>query len=327
MKVTMAQIAKEAGVSKVTVSNVMNRCGGVSDSKREEILALFKKYDYKPRPRKSKTKPSQRDKIGTVAVVLPASRNGSSISEYTNTFLSGVEYALKALSLDFLIATADDTKPIPDCIRENRVDGVIVTKPELLTAGLTIPVVRAFSPLISPSEDLILSDHETIGTLAARQLLNAGCTRCAFVNPHLHHQGFVIRKRTFIETLSQANVETIAVEDNYNGIPAKISSLVENVLHGDTRPDGLFIPGSDPEVVAIALELQRLGGCPLAGLKVVSCVSAMDQLEPMNLGMDFIDINLKDIGAAAVNTLLWRIKNPSAAKRRLMVLPSVIEQG
>lgn len=48
-KITMKQIATEAGVSLTTVSNVINhKANRVSEDKKQEILSLIKKYDYSP---------------------------------------------------------------------------------------------------------------------------------------------------------------------------------------------------------------------------------------------------------------------------------------
>jgi DNA-binding LacI/PurR family transcriptional regulator len=46
----------------------------------------------------------------------------------------------------------------------------------------------------------------------------------------------------------------------------------------------------------------------------------------MNLGMTFIDLRLEEMGMAVVDTLLWRIQNPGAAYRRVLIQPKVIAQ-
>ena len=45
---TIRQIAREAGVSVGTVSNVLNNYEHISDQVRERVMQVVKKYNYRP---------------------------------------------------------------------------------------------------------------------------------------------------------------------------------------------------------------------------------------------------------------------------------------
>jgi LacI family transcriptional regulator len=325
MRITLDYIAKEAGVSKATASNVLNNCGSVSKGKREEILALMAKHNFKPllRRKKGNSRKAAGLKNSAIAIVLPHSAITPVGSRFHDIFISGVERVLSHFSCNLLITRPQEMDRSPAVIQTGGLDGVIVAWHNEIPPRLSIPMVGVLSPLYSLQHDVVLSDHESIGFAAAQQLHAAGCKRCAFVNPLVHHRGFAIRKRAFIEAAERCQTKVKAFETSYDGDPATISALIQAVLNDVEAPDGIFIPGSDPEVAAIALELQKQSGKPLAGLKVVGCVSDIGLLGPMNLGIDYIDIRLEDIGAAAASTLLWRIENPTAANRRVMIQPSV----
>jgi LacI family transcriptional regulator/LacI family repressor for deo operon, udp, cdd, tsx, nupC, and nupG len=47
-KVTIYNIAKEAGVSPATVSRVLTNSANVKSEKKERILELIKKYNFTP---------------------------------------------------------------------------------------------------------------------------------------------------------------------------------------------------------------------------------------------------------------------------------------
>ena len=49
-KVTINSVASHAGVSKKTVSRVLNNEPNVSAATREKVLAVFKELDYTPNP-------------------------------------------------------------------------------------------------------------------------------------------------------------------------------------------------------------------------------------------------------------------------------------
>lgn len=123
------------------------------------------------------------------------------------------------------------------------------------------------------------------------------------------------------------DIDVLAFEADYRGDPSTIEALVRNVLDHDNKIDGIFISGSDSHVAAIAMELAKQSGKPLAGLTVVSSISNIELLGPMNLGIDYIDIRLHDIGLAVATTLLWRIQNPTVAYRKIMIQPLVLEPG
>ena len=47
-KITIYEIAKEAGVSPATVSRVLTGNANVKQEKKEKVLELIKKYNFKP---------------------------------------------------------------------------------------------------------------------------------------------------------------------------------------------------------------------------------------------------------------------------------------
>ncbi|RMD82268.1 MAG: hypothetical protein D6820_03965, partial [Lentisphaerae bacterium] len=136
---------------------------------------------------------------------------------------------------------------------------------------------------------------------------------------------FVLRKQGFLEQLAQTGVTGIAIEKaDYEDDPSVTSELVAEIQRARPHLDGIFIPGSDINVAAIVMELRKQGVSPSDHIKVVSCVSNIELLEPLNLGLDFIDIRLRDMGRAAGELLLWRLQNPDAAVRKVMIQPTRI---
>ena len=49
-------------------------------------------------------------------------------------------------------------------------------------------------------------------------------------------------------------------------------------------------------------------------------------LGPLNLGIDFIDIQLRAVGRAAAETLLWRLQHKADPFRSVLVRPRLIER-
>ncbi len=114
-------IAEHAGVSKSTVSRVLNNKDDVSETTREKVMEVIKNLNYKPNS-SAKGLASQRTK--TVGLV---------VSEITNSFFSmfvkGAED--KAMEENYNIMLANSNWVVEEelkCIRifeEGRVDGIL----------------------------------------------------------------------------------------------------------------------------------------------------------------------------------------------------------
>ena len=67
-KITIVELAEMAGVSTATVSRVINDTGKVDKEKKEKILELIDRYDYRPN---QIAKALQASRSNTVGFVVP----------------------------------------------------------------------------------------------------------------------------------------------------------------------------------------------------------------------------------------------------------------
>ena len=68
MKITIDEIAEMAGVSKTTVSRVLNNKPDVKPETREQIHSLIAKYDFKPN---AMAKAISLKKSQTICLIIP----------------------------------------------------------------------------------------------------------------------------------------------------------------------------------------------------------------------------------------------------------------
>jgi len=145
LKLTIAKIAEMTGVSKTTVSRVLNNSGYVSSTNRSKITAIIDKYGYVPDSRAISLSKTRTETIG---LVIPET-SGPFYAE----LLSGVEESLRDHEHFTLIMTFGNDKPhrvrqrYLSIMRQKRVDGMIIFDPELEittareASALGIPVV------------------------------------------------------------------------------------------------------------------------------------------------------------------------------------------
>jgi LacI family transcriptional regulator len=182
-RITMAHVAREAGVSLMTVSRVINNKEGVSQVTRERVQAVVERLDYHPSniARGLVTK-----RTGTLGLVVP---------DIANPFFAevarGAEYvAYNAGYNVFLCNTGEDIQRELDVLRsleEKRVDGVVVCSSRLDDGELEEAVashpaaVLVNRRLESDDVGIVVIDDVAGGQMATQHLLKAGHRSIGFL--------------------------------------------------------------------------------------------------------------------------------------------------
>jgi LacI family transcriptional regulator len=125
---TSAEVARQAGVSRTTVSFVLNdvRDRGISEATREKVLAVARELGYEPN---AAARMLVSGSSGSVGLVIPKAAH-----LYSDVFLSqlvaSVNEACHRSGLKLLIETTEDEGNEPggfvNLVRARRIDGLIV---------------------------------------------------------------------------------------------------------------------------------------------------------------------------------------------------------
>ena len=142
-RVTMAHVAREASVSLMTVSRVINSKEGVSQATRERVQAVIERLGYRPSDiaRGLVTK-----RTGTLGLVIP---------DVSNPFFAEVARGAEHIAYDagynvFLCNTGEDTQrelEVLQSLEEKRVDGIVVCSSRLEESALEEAVAGSGRPL------------------------------------------------------------------------------------------------------------------------------------------------------------------------------------
>ena len=172
---TIYDVAREAGVSIATVSNVLNKPERVGERTRKRVLEVADQLGYVP---KANAASLARKRVGRIAVIAPFTSYASFMRR-----LSGVLAEASRRGVDVSVfdmeSAATATSPVLDAIPiRGFVDGLIVmgepleptVEQRLASRGMPVVVVDADSD----SFHVVKIDDYGAGRLAARHLIELG---------------------------------------------------------------------------------------------------------------------------------------------------------
>lgn len=280
---TMEMIAKRLGVSKMTVSRVLNNHPYVSDKVRKKVQDIMKELKY--RPNMSAAVLSRRSSK-TLGLILQFYNNNIFSTYYLMEVLYGVEQALDAYGYNLVlfsrIQPRKNFEDITNWYYGGMVKGFILVAPSLES-----PVVKALikekanfiivsGKSVNKSVNWIDTDNVRGGYLATEHLLKLGHRKIAFISGQIDSENSLDREQGYYKALAE-----YGVKPNKNYI---VSGEFEQKLayKGMTK---LLEAANPPTAVFAANDLMALGALQAAkekGLKVPRDLSIV--------GFDNIDL-------------------------------------
>jgi LacI family transcriptional regulator len=214
MRVTLRDVAREAGVSVTTASRALNNKGELAAESRALVLAAAERLQYVPSD-VARTLVSGRSM--TLGVMLT-----DIASPVYAEVLAGIEDAANAEGYSVLyMNSGEDHAMAARCLRTLRskhVDGVLFTPllrdtgnddiAELVRSG--IPLVAVLRKLQGVSMDFVVTDNVEAGALATHHLLDLGHTRIAHVGGVEGAWSTDSRAAGYANALEAAGIETDA---------------------------------------------------------------------------------------------------------------------
>lgn len=191
-RVTLDDVAREAGVSRATVSRVVNDYPHVSDEVRQQVQKHIDKLGYNPNF-VARSLASQR--TGNIGLVFPNSIHNFFTDPYYPRLTEGIAHACNendyTLSL-FIFHTEElEKKLIPRLTQGGLVDGIIVQATGIdddillkITAG-NVPFIVAGRPLDLPKASYIDVDNVSGAYNAVAHLIRAGRKQIGLVSGSL----------------------------------------------------------------------------------------------------------------------------------------------
>ncbi len=241
---TLIDVARRAGVSKSTVSNVIRGGIPVAETTRARVERAIAEIRYHPNAIARSLKARTSTAIG---IVVP---------DLTNPFYAelaaGAERAANALGYAALITHTECSAPTEEeagrAFIERRVDGVIVggiSRGSSLTSLLLdrdIPVVVAsFGEPDDPRLGVIDHDDPTAMEAVVDHLYELGHRRLAFVSHHLLEQSGERRRVGFEAALTRRGLVPVGLGEGATAVAAHNDMLAIATIDRIER-QGLRVP-------------------------------------------------------------------------------------
>lgn len=210
--ITLKDIAKEAGVSTVTVSNVINgNHKKVSVDTIDKINALIKKYNYIPNA-SARTLAMKTSNI--IGVIIPNVDDHSNFLEspYNAEVLGVIERVIRKSNYYLMFRCVSTYHDVSNILKMWNVDGAIflgMFASDIKEIIKENPLPAVFLDSYAPELNItnVGSDDFKGGYIATRYLLNNNHHKIAFVGPDISTPG-VIKERFkgYCKALSEMNI-------------------------------------------------------------------------------------------------------------------------
>lgn len=327
--VNIRDVARHAGVSAGTVSNVLNRPSYVTARTRHRVLAAIAELDFVPRPNARRYRPGRERTLGLaladmgnpffVDVALGAASQAKEMGVGVLVVHNGEDSLRERQNLDLLI--------------QQRVHGIMITPvdegsprlEELAARGVPVVYVDRISG--DRSCCWLATDDIEGGRVAGNHLVELGHRRIAFVGDLDISRQVADRYRGLVEAVSAAGIAPDAVEL----IPAPAWNIGEGRTVGlelarrsaPDRPTAAFC-ANDMLALGLLQELS-LHGVRVPGDIAIVGFDDLDWAAVATVPLSSVRQARDELGRSAVRMIIDEIEQGAAhVHRHVLLAPELV---
>jgi LacI family transcriptional regulator len=319
---TVKQIAKLAGVSIGTVSNVLNELPSVREPIRKRVLAVIDSMDYQP---SLLGRALRKDKTNMIVMIVP---------DITNPFFPGVVRGAEDVAFQngyrLVLCNSDDDGAKESAylceLRTYRPAGLIIVPADLtknegearayIHAGCAVVYVDRIPPRWRG--DAVTSAHEMGAYQATKHLISLGHERIATITGPMQGTSAVERLAGFQRAMKEAR---LTVHRQY------IQETSFNRAGGFERAEFLLKLRTRPTAIFAANDLIAMGAIKATRKAGLSCPENISIFGFDNLEMDdettpslsTVDQFTSELGARAAQIVINRVAGDKSPATRICI--------
>jgi LacI family transcriptional regulator len=314
-KLSIEDIARLSGVSRSTVSRVINDQPYVSEANREKVWQVIRENDYHPNIA-AKTLASQRSKV--LGVLIPHNVSDLFTDHFFPVLLEGITLASNELGYGVMLWLATARNNTSDfytnAFNKSMIDGLLIASATFDATFLAwlnrfnkpFVFVGAAPPSMS-NVSFVDVDNLGGGLRATQHLIEVGCRRIGFIEGRTKQIASIRRREGYIQALQMAGLPVdpnlIIPDGNYTEaggyqcMKQLLSQNVDGVFAANDmsaigamraiRDAGLSIP---EDIALIGFDNISLAGISIPPLSTIS--------QPIGM-----------LGAEATKTLVYVLEN------------------
>ncbi|WP_295103421.1 LacI family DNA-binding transcriptional regulator [uncultured Microbacterium sp.] len=243
-RATIEEVASAAGVSRSTVSRVVNGSTAVSPEALESVKRAIEELSYVPN-RAARSLASRQ--THAIALIVPEDTTRFFGDPFFAAIVAGITGALRGSDylLNLLIASDDPGDKMTSFVRNGGVDGALIVSHHTSDAFIdrvadAVPVVWGGRPVRIREGDYVVDVDNVAGARTATQhLIETGRTRIATISGPITMVSSVDRVQGFRGALADAGLSPFAEEaGDYS--EASGADAARRILAAG-RPDAIFV--------------------------------------------------------------------------------------
>jgi LacI family transcriptional regulator len=326
MPTTMKDIARDLGVSVVTVSKVLRNHSDISAETRKRVLLRMKELNYQPNPAARALVTGRTNLVGLIVPDL--------VHPFFAEVAKGISSSLRLQEYSLIIASSEDDANLErreiEQMLARRVDALILastqSNPETVRRiqDQKLPYVLLDRKIVGVSANFVGIDDVMVGKLATSHLLQSGCKTVAHIGGS-DVSTAVDRQAGYSVALAQAGMSlppeyivTYGRGDD-SGDSAGYNGM-KTLLQLSPRPDGVFCLNDTVAMGAMRAVIE-------AGLRIPSDVAMVgcgnvhyDDL--LIVPLTSVDQDSHNLGVSAAKLAMSMIKRKGEGSPKSLIMPA-----
>lgn len=329
MAVRLKDIARDLGVSVVTVSKVLRNHSDISDETRERVLKRMRELNYRPN---LAARALVTGRTFTVGLIVP-----DLVHPFFAEVAKGLTQVLRKKNYSLLIATSEEDAEL----EQEEIDQLLARRVDALVIASTQWTVESFRRIEESKTPYILLDRRfaglsanfvgvddvAAGALATEHLIEQGCKRIAHIRgPEVSTA--VGRLEGYKSALAKHGMSPLPgyVEQGRSGDDrgdVRGADAMRHLLQLKPRPDGVFCY-NDPTAMGALKAILEAGLRVPQDVAVVGCGNVI-YAELLRVPLTSIDQSSASIGEKAARLALSLVESKVPQRPRSVLLePSLV---
>lgn len=320
-KITIYDVAREAGVSLATVSRVINGSSVVKQSTKEKVLKVIEKLDFKPN---EVARGLATSKTTTIAIVFP-----QSLFSNIEDMISGIGDTGRHLDYNINMYTSDDIgddntiEDITERLVKSRADGVILFNNKYINS--TIDNIKKYNiPLVVVGKKI---SDENIGSIYidGKQAISSLIERC--LEKGKQDIAYILPKQNLLN-----NEDIIAgIKDTYKkyNIELDENKIIHTASHYETNYPRLceYFASNKHEIVICGNDKDGVAVINAAYENNIEVPAKMEVIGMLNSSyssmsrpsLSTLNVPIYDMGALAIRLLTKLLNNEEIESKEVAV--------
>jgi LacI family transcriptional regulator len=321
MATTMKDIARDLGVSVVTVSKVLRNHSDISEQTRKRVLQRMKELHYQPNPAARALITGRTNLIGLIVPDL--------VHPFFAQVAKGISAKLRSQEYSLIISSSEDDPSMEkreiDQMLARRVDALILASTQSDADSLRrvqeqgLPYVLLDRKMSGLAANFVGIDDVAAGNLATTHLIEIGCKTIAHIGGS-NVSTALDRQAGYSEALAKQGLglpPEYIVKWGHDAGDATGYNGMKQLLQLSPRPDGVFCC-NDPIAMGAMRAILEVGLRIPKDIAVVGCGNVhYDDL--LRVPLTSIDQDSYGLGTGAAKLALSIIKPKSKATRSLLM--------